>query len=255
MKRRGFTLIELLVVVAIISLLLAILLPSLGRARRQARTAGCLSNMRSLEVAHQMYMSEWNNWFVDVGYAHGSDIGLDQKLSWIRTLEAAYGQELLCQSPADDSPHWAPELGGQGVPVPGLDPDAYPFRRSSYGVNNVLTQAAAPFNPHTGRKYDYWRLEKVPRPALTVHFVYMAEEGQFAAADHPHVENWQFGNLWQLVPQNAAQQLELNAHGGPPKSFESVTNYGFLDGHAETLRFGAVWRTKEENRFWPEAVY
>ena len=83
----------------------------------------------------------------------------------------------------------------------------------------------------------------------------MAEEGEFAGADHTHVEDWQFMNLWQLVPQNAAKELELNVHGGPPAAFESVSNYGFVDGHAETLRFEDVWQKKEENLFWPEAEY
>lgn len=54
----GFTLIELLVVVAIISLLVAILLPSLSRARNLAKGTVCLSNMRQLSYATVMYRDE-----------------------------------------------------------------------------------------------------------------------------------------------------------------------------------------------------
>jgi prepilin-type N-terminal cleavage/methylation domain-containing protein/prepilin-type processing-associated H-X9-DG protein len=56
--RRGFTLIELLVVVAIITLLIAILLPSLGRAREQARTTQCASGLRQWGMALQMYLND-----------------------------------------------------------------------------------------------------------------------------------------------------------------------------------------------------
>ena len=52
---RGFTLIELLVVVAIIALLISILLPSLSRAREQARIAQCLSGQRSIAQAAVSY--------------------------------------------------------------------------------------------------------------------------------------------------------------------------------------------------------
>lgn len=57
-KNRGFSLIELLVVVAIIALLIAILVPSLSRARDQAKTAGCLSNLRQVGVGVEMYVTD-----------------------------------------------------------------------------------------------------------------------------------------------------------------------------------------------------
>jgi len=55
MKRRGFTLIELLVVVAIIALLIAILLPSLGRARELSNRTYCAANARGITQSMNVY--------------------------------------------------------------------------------------------------------------------------------------------------------------------------------------------------------
>jgi prepilin-type N-terminal cleavage/methylation domain-containing protein/prepilin-type processing-associated H-X9-DG protein len=57
-RQTGFTLIELLVVVAIIALLISILLPSLQRAREQAKSVACLSNLRSMGQGVYMYETE-----------------------------------------------------------------------------------------------------------------------------------------------------------------------------------------------------
>lgn len=57
-KQGGFTLIELLVVVAIIVTLIAILLPSLNRAREQAKATVCLSKVRQIGLAMQIYTEE-----------------------------------------------------------------------------------------------------------------------------------------------------------------------------------------------------
>lgn len=56
--QQAFTLIELLVVIAIIAILMAILMPSLNRAREQGRRAVCLSYLKSLTLAWSMYADE-----------------------------------------------------------------------------------------------------------------------------------------------------------------------------------------------------
>jgi prepilin-type N-terminal cleavage/methylation domain-containing protein/prepilin-type processing-associated H-X9-DG protein len=60
MKRQhAFTLIELLVVIAIIALLVAILIPALGRARNQAKKVVCVAHMKGLGVALRMYVDDY----------------------------------------------------------------------------------------------------------------------------------------------------------------------------------------------------
>ena len=240
--RHGFTLIELLVVISIIALLIGILLPSLGQARQWAMTGKCLSQIRNMQVAHWMYMTENDGAFIDVGLPHAG-IHSDEDVAWVNTLEEYYGSQLIHRSPVDDSPYWDQTIPGSGGR----------YRRTSYGVNDYLS-SSLPFTP------KYLELESVPRPAATVQFLIMtfgheSAEQAYAGSDHVHVYLWGDAFNPDNSPLKASRHAEINAHGGPERSWQSVSNWGFLDGHAETLEFGEVYRAPVDNNFNPVYAY
>jgi len=242
--RPGFTLVELIIVMAIIALLIGIAVPAMKGVSRRARTAQCLSNMRNLERAHWSYMSDHRSRMIDAGLPHHSLGNTD--VAWINTLQEYYETEGTVRSPLDESPHFAIKDGGKGEPVPGTE-DV--FRQTSYGLNNYLTQFS-PTLSLEGWRHD--RLSKVKNPARTVHFVMMVftDDNGFCGADHIHVENW-----GPDKPGGAASQMQINAVSGPKAEWSSRANYGFLDGHVETLNFADVYANADVNQLDPEVSW
>ncbi len=68
--KRGFTLIELLVVIAIIAILAAILFPVFARAREKARQTSCLSNLKQIALAANMYAQDYDETLLRYSFVH-----------------------------------------------------------------------------------------------------------------------------------------------------------------------------------------
>ena len=72
-RREAFTLIELLVVISIIAILMAVLMPALTKAREQGQRAVCLSNLKQLQLAWDMYANDNDERIVNGEAANGAN--------------------------------------------------------------------------------------------------------------------------------------------------------------------------------------
>lgn len=246
MRRNAFTLIELLVVIAIIALLLALLMPSLSRARESARRAVCGSNLRGILQAVHLYANDNKDQLITVGLGHGG--GHDNEhAAWINTLRKHYGENtVIARCPTDHSEHWelplATGLAASGI-VNGEDdhPPQPILRRTSYATNYYLAGKV-------GDKGPYRNLSMIRRATKTILMVELAEKGPFAASDHVHPETW-----WSNPRVLAAKEMQLDRH-------LKKANYAFLDAHVETLGFEDTFlidkqRSRLRNIVWKRNYY
>jgi|GEM_PF-1307893 len=91
--RAGFTLVELLVVISILSLLIALLLPAMNKARASVRSVKCVNNLRQIYLFTHMYISDSNE-----GIPIHTTSGGNHYTAWSRVVSRDYMSPLELSS-------------------------------------------------------------------------------------------------------------------------------------------------------------
>ena len=245
-RSRAFTLVELLVVIGIIALLISILLPSLQRAREQANTIKCLSNLRQVGLAMQMYANANGGVFVPVAY---EGLGTDNGRFWFNNLsEQNYlvgndspGTVYMCPTAADQEAAWNSISPWWTVPASRMDPKGEWYIRmfDSQGQNPIRTNYALNTTwPHgggawwaTSTAYGHWfpvNFADVRNPPA------MFTKGlptKIAQVNDASTVVLAFDGRWGFMQE--PEMINIR-HGGRPGN-RSAANFVFVDGHGETV--------------------
>lgn len=146
-SRSAFSLMEMLVVIALITLLIAILLPSLGKAKERGRASVCLSNLRQHMLAMQMYCDENSGFFPG---AHTSGAAPEHVMIWMpRIRKYANDHEAVFNCPSANSSYYWKETFGSGLPA------RYGYKQDEVRIGNGVGRFTYGYNDWGVNEFTY----------------------------------------------------------------------------------------------------
>ena len=221
--RPAFTLVELLVVIGIIAVLVALLLPSLGKARESARTIKCLSNLRQLGMATAMYSGECK------GFLPYPTTTLGEQVLWFVVLDP------YLQARANDARTGVAAGRSYREYKQCVVFESFEGGKFS-GSQDALKEFSRTFKMNTmlrhNNPYSQARVTAVPNQS---HFVYMGDATSLDQTG-PVPGQWENGQFSMEVNDRteAGPALRHNKDGA---------NILFVDGHSETVYLPTITKS------------
>ncbi|MCF7958834.1 MAG: type II secretion system GspH family protein [Phycisphaerae bacterium] len=244
-NQKAFTLIELLVVISIIALLVAILMPALGKAKQQARAMTCSTNNRTLCQAYHLYLAENEGKFLPY---YDAKTGTGTNL-WMNSISGTIDNV--------QENRFCPNAGEDKIPGPGGYQGDY---RKPWGWNGPSGQA------HGSYAINGWLYGPDDPWAKNLSNINFTSESSITGgsevpvfADSVWVDAWprdidDFQTPYINNPkyfQTGYMQGGINQNMGRVciDRHQMKISVSFYDGHAELVDLEKLWTLKWHKNF------